>query len=167
MELFDAIRSRRSVRKFVPQPVARAALDQIVQAGIEAPSGCNAQLRHFVVVDEPAVIDQLRPVSTALATAPAVIVLLIEPKATPYGEYFVQDASAAMENMLLAATALGLAACWVEGAVRRAEQQIRNLLAVPDHLRVWSCLPVGKPAESPARPAKSAFADVVRYNRYG
>ena len=117
-------------------------------------------------MDDPAVMEKLRAVSGALTGAPAAIVLLIEPTATPYGEFYVQDASAAMENMLLAAVALGYGACWVEGAVRRSEEDVRELLAAPASLRVWSLLPVGRPAVIPARPKKSAPSDVVHHNRF-
>jgi len=167
MECFEAIYSRRSVRKFKDDPVPRADLEKIVAAGIEAPSGCNAQLRQYVIVDCPQVMEAVRSVSAAVDSAPAAIVLLIEPKPTNFGEFWIQDASAAMENMLLAAVALGYGACWVEGALRRHEDRLRRALGVPANLRVWSLMPVGLPAEAPARPAKSQYAEVTHYNRFG
>ena len=72
-----------------------------------------------------------------------------------------------MENMLLAAVDLGYAACWIEGQVRPNEAKLRKLLAVPDELRVWAMMPVGKAAEAPARPGKPATEEVIHYNRYG
>jgi nitroreductase len=167
MDFFDVVSARRSVRKYADGPVPREVLERIVGAGIEAPSGANMQLRQYVIVDDPRTMEPLRGVSGALTGAPAAIVLLIEPKGTQFGEFYVQDASAAMENMLLAAVALGYAACWVEGALRRSEEKVRELLGVPGHLRVWSLLPVGKPAEAPGRPAKSDPANVTYYNRFG
>jgi len=107
------------------------------------------------------------PRALALTGAPAAIVLLIEPKGTPYGEFWVQDASAAMENMLLAAVALGLAGCWVEGQIRRCEDRLRAVLGVPDNLRLWSLMPVGKPAVSPDRPPKPDVSEVAHYNHFG
>ena len=166
MDLFEAIRARRSVRQFTDAPVPREDLERIVAAAIEAPSGCNQQLRQYVIVDSPEQMESLWPVSGAMKTAPAAIVLLVEPKGTQFGEFWMQDASAAMENMLLAAVALGYGACWVEGALRRHEAQVRKLLGVPENLRVWSMMPVGKPAAVPARPDKSAFLDVVHYNGF-
>lgn len=166
MEFFNVVHSRRSVRQFLPTPVARADLNQIVQAGIEAPSGCNEQLRQYVVVDDPAVLDRFRPLSKALANAPAAIVLLIDPKPTQYGEFWIQDASAAMENMLLAAVALGYAGCWVEGPMRRKEGELREILGVPESLRVWSILSVGKAAVMPERPLKPSLQEATHYNRY-
>ena len=166
MDFFEVIHRRRSVRKYAPAPVPRAVLEQIVQAGIEAPSGCNEQLRHYVIVDDPAVVAQMLPISGALTGSAAVIVLLVEPKATPYGEFWVQDASAAMENMLLAAVALGYEGCWVEGHVRRHEAALRELLGVPENLRIWSLTPIGKAASEAQRPAKPPLAERTHYNRY-
>lgn len=167
MEFFDVVNARRSVRQYLPDPVGRDVLESIVAAGVEAPSGCNMQLRQYVIVDDPAVMAKIRPLGGAMKGAPAAIVLLVEPKGTQFGEFWVQDASAAMENMLLAAVALGLAGCWVEGAIRRCEDELREILAVPPELRVWSLLPVGRPAVAPARPPKTAAPDVTHYNRFG
>jgi len=154
------------VRQFTDERVPREVLERIVSAGVEAPSGANAQLRQYVIVDDPDVMDRIRPASPALKTAPAAIVIVMDPQPTKYGEFWVQDASAAMENMLLAATALGWAACWVEGAVRRSEKDVKEALGVPERLRVWSLLPVGKAAETPARPPKPSPGDVTHYNRF-
>jgi nitroreductase len=167
MDVFEAINARRSVRKYRDEPVGREVLERIVAAGVEAPSGCNAQLRQYVIVEDPAVMERLRAVSPALSGAPAAIVLLVEPATTRFGEFWVQDASAAMENMLLAAVALGCAGCWVEGQVRRYEGELRAALGVPETLRVWSLTPIGRPAAVPARPPKPAAREVTHYNRFG
>jgi len=167
MDFFEVISARRSVRSYQEHAVPRDVLERIVAAGIEAPSGCNMQLRQYVIVDDPQTMEALRPVSGAMKGTPAAIVLLLEERGTPYGEFYVQDASAAMENMLLAAVALGYAACWVEGALRPHEDDVRELLGVPETLRVWALLPVGKPAEQPKRPQKSRLADVTHHNRFG
>ncbi len=165
--VFSTINARRSVRKFTAEPVPRDVLERIVAAGVEAPSGCNMQLRQYIIIDDPAVMDKIRPASTPLATAPAAIVILMEPKGTKYGEFWMQDASAAMENMLLAAVALGYAGCWVEGQVRPNEEKLRQILGVGDELRVWSLTPIGKPAAAPARPPKPRPGEVTHYNRFG
>jgi len=146
MDVFEAIAARRSVREYRADAVGRQVLEQIVAAGVE---------------------ERIRPLSKALTGAPAVIVLVMDPQGTPFGEFWIQDASAAMENMLLAAVALGHASCWVEGAIRRCEQQLREILSVPEDLRVWSLMPVGLAAEAPQRPPKPSAAEVTHYNRYG
>jgi len=168
MELFAAIMERRSVRKFLAdRPVSREALERIVLAGVEAPSGCNMQLRQFVIVDDPGLLAKLAPMNRAMNGAPACIAILAEPKATPYGEYWRQDASASMQNMLLAATALGLGSCWIEGGFDRNENTIRELLAVPPTFRVCCMMSVGYAAEPGQRPVKSLPRDVTHYNQFG
>ena len=166
MDFFEIVNTRRSVREYLADPVPREVLERIVATGAEAPTGCNMQAKQYVIVDDPVVMEQLRTTSTAMTGAPAAIVLLVDPKPTKFGEFWVQDCSAAMENMLLAAVALGYAACWVEGAVRSHEEEIRRLLDVPESLRVQALLPVGRPAVDPARPPKPDPADVTHYNRF-
>jgi len=167
MTLFESIRARRSIRRYTDETVPVDVLEAIITAGLAAPTGCNAQLRGYIIVTDPAVMDQLRPVSKALATAPAAIVQLIEPKATRYGEFYLQDAAASIENMLLAAVATGYASCWVEGAVRHSHDDVRRILGVPTDVNVSAILPIGKPAESPPPPKKATIGQAVHYNRFG
>jgi len=124
------------------------------------------QLRHYIIVDDPKVLAALAEHKGVMETAPAAIVMVMEPKGTPYGDFWVQDASAAMENMLLAAVALGYGAVWVEGALRAKEPELRAVLGVPDELRVWAIMPMGKADCQPNRPGKSAPGEVTHYNRY-
>lgn len=166
MDLYDAINKRRSIRSYTSDPVDREALKRIVQAGIEAPTGCNMQLRQFIVVDDAAVIDQLAELGMTKG-APAAVVIVMDPQGTPYGEFWVQDASATMENMLLAAVAEGLGACWVEGQVTPKEGKLRTILHVPENLRIWSIMAVGHPTEHPARPPKPEFDEIVHFNLFG
>jgi nitroreductase len=167
VDFFDIVTSRRSIRRYKSDPPERTVLEKIVAAGQEAPSGCNVQGKQFIVVDDADLLEQMRDVSPAMETAPAAIVLAIEPTETRFGEFWVQDASAAMENMLLAAVALGLGGCWVEGAARRHEDRLRELLGVPEHLRVWSLTPIGTPDEAPDRPEKPTPTQVTHVNRFG
>ena len=168
MEFFSVVNARRSVRKFLSEPVGRDVLEKIVAAGLEAPSGCNMQLRQYIIVDDPAVLAELAVASNVFKTAPAAIVMLIEPKAaTAGGEFWIQDISAATQNMLLAAVDLGYASCWVEGQIQRAENHLRKVLAVPSELRIWSVLPVGKEDGQAKRPQKPAPAEITHYNRFG
>ena len=167
MPFLKVVNARRSVRKFLSDPVPLDVLEKIVAAGVEAPTGCNAQFRQYMIVTDPAVMDQLRAVSAAVKTAPAAIVQLIEPKAAKYGDYHLQDAAASIQNMLLAAVALGYASCWVEGQVRASHEKIRQMLGVPADVNVSAILPIGKAAEAPQRPAKAAMADITHYDRFG
>ena len=164
---FDVVYARRSVRQFQDAPVPVTVLERIVEAGLEAPTGCNAQLRRYIIVTDPDVMARLRQVSTAMKSAPAAIVQLIEPTPTKFGAFYLQDAAASLQNMLLATVASGYASCWVEGAVRHGEQEIRDILGVPPELNVSAILPIGKPAESPSRPAKLTLAEATHYDQFG
>ena len=167
MDFFDAMNTRRSVRKYLDEPVGRDVLEKIVAAGAEAPSGCNVQGKQYIIVDDPDLMEKIRPISPALNGAPAAIFLLVDPIGTKYGEFWVQDASAAMQNMLLAATALGYASCWVEGQVRPHSAELHELLSVPENLHIWSMTPVGKSGFDAKRPPKPQPADVTHYNQFG
>lgn len=165
--LFDVLYARRSVRQYLPDPVPVADLERIVAAGLEAPSGCNAQYRRYIIITDRAVIEPMREMGRPLRTAPAIIAQLVEPKATKYGEYYLQDAAASVENMLLAAEAMGLGACWIEGSLRRHYEEICRILHIPGDMLLSALVSVGKPAESPERPEKLTLYEAVCYERYG
>jgi Nitroreductase len=174
MDAFEAIAKRHSYRgEFQNKPVPRADLEKIVQAGINAPSGCNAQTTSFVVVDDPKLIAAIakifndRPVCV---TAQAVIVCLAD--ATPaYGttSFDREDCAAAVQNMLLAITALGYATVWFQGYVQNNgnDRKIAELLNVPGNLRVEVVLPLGVPVTSESPREKKPLADRVSFNKYG
>ncbi len=115
MELFEAIARRHSYRgPFDTRPLTRADLIRMVEAALRAPSGYNAQTTFFIIVDDPTVLTILRdmdPESQALRTAPAIIVCLVDMAVGNAGGFSFQDQdyAAAVENLLLAATALGYA----------------------------------------------------------
>jgi nitroreductase len=167
MRFFEVINARRSIRQFTAECVPVEVLEAIVQAGLESPTGCNAQLRQYIIVTDPAVMDRLRTVSKAMDGAPAAIVQLIEPKPTQWGDFHLQDAAASIQSMLLAAVALGYASCWIEGQVRRSHEEIRRMLGVPDTLHVSAILPIGRAAQQPRRPEKATLAQTTYYDSYG
>ena len=111
MNVLDAIRSRHSYRgKYQPTPVPRSDLETIMQAGLDAPSGCNRQTTSLIAVDDPAVLQRLREVINppVAETAPAAICVLTR-RINAYRDkcFAVQDYSAAIQNMLLAIVELG------------------------------------------------------------
>lgn len=172
MDLFDAIAKRCSYRgEFADAPVPRADLEKIVQAGIQAPSACNAQVASFVIVDEAPLVQQIADIleKPFCRTAKAMIVCLVDPRTVYSGLSFAaEDCSAAVENMLLAITALGYASVWLDGVVRvegRAAQ-VGQLLNVPTRLQVRIVLPIGVPAEAGTQRERFPFADRAWFNRY-
>jgi nitroreductase len=157
MDLFEAIAKRQSYRgKFVDQPVPREDLRHIVEAGLKAPSGCNRQTTTFVIVDDPVLvrrINEMPKANTAIREAGAFIACVTDQNPDAVYEscsFQVEDCAAAVENMLLAVTAMGYASVWIDGWLRGEGRaaNIGDLLGVPREKLVRVLLPVGKPAEA-------------------
>jgi nitroreductase len=162
LDVFKAIKTRRSIRAFTDQRVTNEEVQKLIEAARWAPSAGNIQPWGFIIVRDPQVKHGLCEAAlnqTFIEEAPVVIVVCANPMQSSkgYGSrgtdlYCIQDTAAATQNILLAAHALGLAACWV-GAFN--EEEAKKVLAVPDELRPIAIVPVGHPAEKPrARPRK-------------
>jgi nitroreductase len=173
MDLFAAIAKRYSYRgRFRETPVPREDLMRIVQAGVQAPSAKNEQTTSFVIVDDPGLLARIaamleRPVCD---TARAMIACVIDPRPVLPGISFaVEDCAAAVENMLLAVTALGYATVWLDGVLRRDQtaERIGRLLGVPEERRVRVLLPLGVPVEPGRQREKLPLGDRAWFNRYG
>lgn len=172
MELFEAISSRYSYRgDFLPTKVPREDLEKIMIAGLQAPSGCNKQTTSLIAVDDRAVLDRINILlEHKCDTAPAAICVLTE-KIIAYRDrtYYLQDYSAAIENMLLAVTAMGYATCWLEGYITDADKigrRIADLLGVPSHIDLVCYLPIGIPAADGPRALKRPFGERMQFNGY-
>lgn len=175
MELFEAIHKRHCYRaSFREAPVPRADLQKIVQAGLDAPSGKNGQTTSFVIVDDPSLVKQIAGMhesGKSFQQARAFIACVIDrrPEAIYEGMSFaVEDCAAAVENMLLAITALGYASVWIDGWLRVADRNtaIGDLLGVPREKVVRILLPVGVPAEDYPSPPKKRFEQRAWFNRW-
>ena len=176
MDVFEAMAKRHSYRgPFRDQAVPREDLRRIVQAGIQAPSGRNRQTTTFVIVDDRRLIraiQEMHPTNKAMQQACAYIVCVIDklPEAIYEGHSFqVEDCAAAVENMLLAITALGYATVWIDGWLRqegRAER-IGSLLGLAEDKIVRVILPVGVPAEMHSQKEKKPFEERAWFNRCG
>ncbi len=176
MDLFDAIARRHCYRgAYLPQPVSREDLRKIVQAGLDAPSGKNGQTTTFVVVDDEAILSKIRPLhdsNKAMQQARAYIACVIdrEPEAVFEGYSFqVEDCAAAVENMLLAVTALGYASVWIDGWLRlnHNAETVGRLLGVPAGKVVRILLPIGVPQRTEwPTPPKKTFSERAWFNCY-
>lgn len=172
MDIFEAIEKRHSYRDaFKEIQISKDDLKKIVQAGLQAPSGCNAQTTSFVIVDNPEVLNKLREVVSGKAakTAPAFIVVLANPINVYEGMCFSkEDYSAAVENILLAVTALGYATVWIDGQLRREgkAEKIAELLDVPKNLIVSVVLPIGIPNVQKEQKEKLSFEERAWFNGY-
>ena len=160
MDFFDVVSRRHSYRGPVTDPkVPREDLRRIVEAGLKAPSGMNAQTTAFVIVDHPGTVRQIGSMhkgSKAMQQARAFIACVTDAKPEPI-------------HGLLAVTALGYATVWIDGWLRgenRAET-IGSLLALPEGKIVRVILPIGVPAEEHSQPEKKPFDERAWFNEYG
>jgi len=162
MDLFQAVRKRASVRSFAPGEVPRDHIMEILDAARRAPSGYNYQPCEFIVVTDRDILAQLGRIQDCIAEAPLAIAVVVEPC-----KYWKEDSAAAIENILLAATALGYGSLWVEGYVLAQEPLAKSILGVPEHLRLIAIVPIGRPASPPRQADKKPLAQVVHWDRYG
>ena len=173
MNMLDLISARRSYRgKYLPTPVPREHLTAILQAGLDAPSGCNKQTTSLIAVDDPEVLARLRAVidPPVAETAPAYICVLTR-RIIAYRDrcFAVQDYSAAIENMLLAIVALGYQSCWYEGHITdvdRIGEKMARILGVPEEYELVCLLPVGVAADPVHGPKKKDFAERAWFNKF-
>ena len=161
MEALKAIRKRRSVRKFTGAAVPREDLEKIVDAGRLAATGSNRQPWDFIVVTNREMIDRLCVVGKWMRKAGAIIAVVLD----PYSRWWLEDGSAAIENMLIASTALGYGACWGEGDAFPLEAEFKTLLAIPKGKRLLALVPIGGPEEWPTI-EKRTLENVIHWQVY-
>jgi nitroreductase len=161
MDALEAIRKRRSVRKYTGAPIPREHLEIIVDAGRLAASGHNNQPWDFVVVTDRAMIDRLKVASQWMEQAGAIIAVVLDPES----RWWLEDGAAAVENMLIAATALGYGSCWLEGYTLPREEEFKTLLGVPREKRLLTLVPIGVPVEWPAKD-KKPLSQVIHWEKY-
>jgi nitroreductase len=164
--MLDLIKKRRSIREYTQEAVSDADAHAMLEAAMAAPSANNGQPCEFVVVrreDLRRKLGEMKRWSFMCASAPVVFVVCGDEGKSAH---WVEDASAATENLLLAAAGLDLGAVWV--AVYPTpdyEAYVRELLNIPEALRVLCLVPVGHPAES--KPPRTQYDEgKVHYDGY-
>ena len=161
MDALEALHKRRSVRDYTGDPIPRADLEKIVDAGRMAATGYNRQPWDFIVVTDKAMIDQLKIAARWMEKAGAIIAVALDPTT----KYWLEDGSAAVENMLIASTALGYGSCWLEGYTLPREEEFKALLGVPDTKRLLTLVPIGVPVAWPSQ-EKKALEEVIHWEKY-
>lgn len=161
MDALEAIRKRRSVRKYTGELIPRKDLVIIVDAGRLAASGSNQQPWDFIVITDRAMINQLKTAAHWMEKAGAIIAVVMDPSS----RWWVEDGAAAIENMLIACTALGYGSCWLEGYTLPREEEFKALLGIPKAKRLLTLVPVGVPVEWPTKEKKS-LVEVLHWERY-
>lgn len=172
MDVFQAITERTSYRgAYKPAPVPKEDLQTIMDAGLAAPSGCNKQTTKLIAVDDPAILNKLLDVGYKVGrSAPAMICVLTKPIiACRDVSFYVQDYSAAIQNMLLAIIALGYQSCWIEGQItdaKRLGRKMADILGVPDDWGMVCYLPVGIADEPSTHVKKIPYSERAWFNGY-
>jgi nitroreductase/predicted Zn-ribbon and HTH transcriptional regulator len=151
METMQAILTRRSIRRFTAEPVSAADLETLLRAAMSAPSANDERPWHFVVLDDRELLDavpRFHPYAQMLREAPLAILVCADRRLEQSPGYWVQDCSAATQNLLLAAHARGLGAVWL-GVHPRPEREAgaRELLKLPEPILPLALVAVGHPAE--------------------
>ena len=154
MDTLDAIRTRRSIRKYQDKPVPEELIHHILSAAMMAPSARNAQPWQFVVITNRkllAEIPEVNPNAWMAQRAPVAILVCGDLSLEKSPGYWVVDCAAAVQNLLLAAHALGLGAVWT-GIFPREDRidGFRQLLNLPENVVPHSLVPLGYPDEQPA-----------------
>ena len=163
MEFDDVIKTRRSIRKYKGTPVPRESLMKILEAARIAPSAGHRQPWHFVVVEDKETIKKLAGRSKWAAEAPVMIVGLADPVTSP--SWSLNDMGIAFEHIVLTATSLGLGTCWM-GQTKR-DSEVKELLGIPDELKVIALTPLGEPDEVKEPKARKSLEEIVSWGKYG
>ena len=169
MKALDAILTRRSIRQYTDQPVPDEMVKELLEAAMSAPSATNQQPWQFIVITDRQILDAIpdvHPYSAMLKQAPLAIAICGDKLLERSEGYWVQDCSAATQNLLLAAHALGLGGVWL-GCHPRLErvEGLRKLLELPDHVTPLSLVSIGYPAEH-LPPSNRYDPSRVHYNQW-
>jgi nitroreductase len=163
-DLIRVIKERRSIREYLPKPIPREVLEDILDCGRLAPSARNIQPWLFVVSTEKEIkegIAKLTLYGKFIANAAACISVFCERDS----KFLVEDGCAATQNMIIAAKAYGVDSCWVAGYERPYSEDIRELLGVPEKYKLISLISLGYSDKSASRPKKT-LNEVVRWEKY-
>ena len=161
MDALEALKNRRSIRKYKPEPVPKELVEQAVDCARLAPTANNVQPWEFVVVTDAArrkAIAGLTDWGKFIADAPVCVAVLCKDT-----KYYLEDGCAALENLMLAAHALGLGTCWIAGDKKDYADKVRGMLGAPAGYKLVGLVSLGYPAEQPVM--EEMAGDSVKYYR--
>lgn len=164
METFEAIAKRVSVRDYMNQPVSKPLLEKLVDAGRRAPSARAVEPWEFVVITKRAMLDELGGIiSTGVFLKQATACIVVFCKDT---KYYLEDGSAATENILLAAADLGLGACWIAGDKKEYCGEVSRLLDAPNALKLISLISVGWATREARQQKNRSLEEVLHWEKF-
>jgi nitroreductase len=163
MDAIEVLKTRRSVRAYSSEPVPRKIIEDIIDCGRLAATANNLQPWEFVVVTEPEMLRRIADTTDHgkfIDQAGACVLVLCKE-----AKYYLEDCSAATENILLAARAHGLGSCWVAGDKKAYASDICRLVGAPRGYKLVSLIPMGYAAETPVQ-TKRPLSDVLHWEKY-
>ncbi|MGA1823113.1 MAG: nitroreductase family protein [bacterium] len=164
MDAIEAIKTRRSIRRYTSQGIDRSIIKQIIEAGTYAPSGLNNQPWRFVIVEDKNSIDTVSSntkYAHIIKEAPAIIAVYLD-KAKSYNYVKdVQAIGACIQNMLLASHSYGLGSCWLGEILNKADG-VNKILNVPEEYELMAVITIGHPAEN-GESERMAIDDVINH----
>ena len=169
MNVLEAIKTRRSVRKYKPDPIPDKDLKKILKAAQSAPSAGNKQPWKFIIIRDKVTKEKIAKVARKqlwIAEAGLVIAALAMDKKDPsiYEKWAEKDVMTAVEHMVLSAWELGYGTCWI-GAFEQTS--VKEILAIPEEMTVISLLPIGIPDQKPEPRGRKTFDEIFFDEKYG
>lgn len=174
MDTIDCIKSRHSIRKFMPNKIPEEILYRILDAANSAPCAGNIQNWRFLIIDKEEAKKTIAKAALEqdwIETAPVVVILLSDNKIlkAEYGDrganlYDLQNVALAVENLMLAAWNFGIGSTFV-GAF--TEAKLRKEFRIPDNIKMHAIIPLGYPAEMPRPPNKIELPDLTNIENWG
>jgi nitroreductase len=169
MNVIEAIKTRRSVRKYKPEPIPESDLKTILEAAQLAPSAGNKQPWKFIVVRDTETKKRLADKARKqlwIGDAGVVIAALAMDKKDPsiYERWAERDVMTAVEHMVLTAWELGYGTCWI-GAFE--QKDIKEILDIPEEMTVINLLPIGVPDQKPEPRGRKPFEEIFHDGKYG
>lgn len=164
MSLLDVVLSRRSIRKYEQKKIPSEVLGKILEAGRKAPSAANRQPWHFIVVTDDAIKRELSKglFNRHIKKSPVTIVGCAD-QGFVNRKWSIVDTTIALQNMIIAAWAVGVGSCWV-GDFK--EEKVRRLLKIPNKWKVVALISLGYPAEKPRPTRRKPIDTIVGFNRF-
>jgi nitroreductase len=170
MELYEGLLTRRSIRKYTGERIDDEIIRSMIKAGMYAPSANNKRPWHFIIVDDREIMKEImkvHPYSLMLSEASHALIVCGDEKLQNGPGYYLLDCSAATQNILLAAHALGFGAVWL-GVEPRSERKnaIKHIFGLPDYIHPVSIISIGVPVKIPDKMPNRFEPGKIRKNRW-
>jgi nitroreductase len=164
MSLIDVVLDRRSIRRYEQKEIPKDVLDKILEAGRQAPSAANRQPWHFIVLTDSDIKKELSKglFNRFIKDAPVTVVGCAHEYLIA-GKWSIVSTTRALQNMVIAAWALGVGSCWI-GDFNQGK--VKKLLSIPESWNVVAHVTFGYPAEKPRRRRKKPVEEIVSFNSF-